>query len=131
MDVPSTVSVIIGVVSVVVAVFAMRQASGAARESRENFEKTRDLLAEIDKRAAVIEQVVAESQRELLDTVKKLAIPEKPDANEQLGLEIIKSMMQNPSGMREVFEQFASFGILEDSGKAAGQQFQPNRQGRS
>ena len=107
MDVPSTVSLIVGVVSVVVAAFAMRQANAAAKESRQNFEKTRDLLAEIDKRAAVTEQIVAENQRDLLDTVKKLAIPEKPDMGQEIGLAIMTKLLENPEGMSNSLEQFA------------------------
>lgn len=94
MDVPSTVSVIIGAVSMTVAVFALWQASQAARESRENFQRTKDVLAEIDKSATVTEKILAENQRELLDTVKRLAIPEKSEADEQMGVEITKAFMQ-------------------------------------
>ena len=83
MDVPSTVSVIIGAVAVTVSLFAFWMAWLTARESRENFQRTRDTLAEIDKKAAVIEKVVAENQRELLDTVKQLVIPEKSSEAEK------------------------------------------------
>ncbi len=70
------------------------QSSQAAKESRENFQRTKDVLATIDKSAAVTETIVAENQRELLDTVKKLAIPEKSEADEQMGMELTKALMQ-------------------------------------
>ncbi|MDE2669691.1 MAG: hypothetical protein OXI51_08550 [Chloroflexota bacterium] len=93
MDVPSTVSVIIGAVAVAVSIFALWLAWLAARESRENFQKTRDTLAQIDKSATVTEKILAENQRELLDTVKRLAIPEKSEADEQMGVELTKALM--------------------------------------
>lgn len=104
MDVSVAVSVIIGAVAVAVSIFALWQASEAAKESRENFEKTKDVLAEIDKKAAVIEKVVAENQRELLDTVKKLALPEKPDFGEQVGLELMRAAVQDPNMMNQFIE---------------------------
>ena len=52
----------IGVVSIVVAVFAIVQSHTSSRESRENFDKTKDVLADIDKKAELIERVVAEHQ---------------------------------------------------------------------
>ena len=98
MDVPSTVSVIIGTVSVTVAVFALWQALQAAKESRENFQRTKDVLAQIDKSATVTEKILAEHQRELLDTVRRLAIPEKSEADEQMGVEFVRALMQLLTG---------------------------------
>ena len=101
MDISFTVSLITGVVSVVLAVFAIWLGRSAERESRANFEKTRDVLAEIDKRASVIEKTVTESQQHLLNTVTNLlnqiAVPTKPDVGEQLGMEFLKNLMSDPS----------------------------------
>ena len=96
MDIPTTISIIVGAVSVIVACFAMWMANSANRESRANYEKTKDVLGEIDKKATVIESVVAENQRELLDTVKRLAIPERPDIGEEIGAEFLKTLLQDP-----------------------------------
>jgi len=115
-DTPSTVSVIIGAVSVAVAVIAMWQASSAAKESRVNFERTRDLLAEIDKRAAITEQVVAENQRELLDTVKKLAIPEKPDVSDEMGKMFMAKMLESPDGLGDFLGQIALIAEFQNQG---------------
>ena len=68
------ITVITGVVSVVLAVFAIWIGKSSERESRRNFErtqnamreyndKTKEVLAEIDKRAAVIEKTVTDSQQ--------------------------------------------------------------------
>ena len=96
MDIATTISIIVGALSIAIACFAMVQAQSAARESRANYEKTKDVLGEIDKKATVIEKVVADNQRELLETVKKLVIPEKPDPGEEIGLEFLKAMVQDP-----------------------------------
>lgn len=105
MDVSTAISLIVGVVSVSIAIFAVVQASATAKESRDNFEKTRDVLAEIDKRAAVTEKIVAENQRELLDTVKKLAIPEKPDIGEEIGAEFMRALLQDPNNASELMSE--------------------------
>ncbi|MXY35736.1 MAG: hypothetical protein F4Y54_03015 [Dehalococcoidia bacterium] len=114
MDVPSTVSVIIGAVSVVVAVFAIAQGAITSRDSRRNFEKTRDVLAEIDKRAAITEKIVAENQRELLDTVKKLAIPEKPDIGEEIGAEFMRALLQDPNNATELMSEIMKMAPIQE-----------------
>jgi hypothetical protein len=96
LDIPTTISIIVGTLSVAIACFAMVQAQTAARESRANHEKTKDVLGQIDKKAEVIEKVVADNQRDLLETVKKLAIPEKPNLGEEIGMEFFKAMIQDP-----------------------------------
>ncbi len=66
----------------------------------DHYDKTKDVLSEVDKRAAVIEKTVAESQQQLLSTLTNLlnqtAIPTKPDIGEQLGAEFFQSMMKTP-----------------------------------
>ena len=109
MDIPSTVSVAVGILSVGLALFAVSQANAAARESRENFKQTRDLLAEIDKRAEVTEKLVSESQRELLDTVRRLVIPEKPDMGEQVGMAFLNLLTQDPDKFASSVEQMSDF----------------------
>ena len=110
MDIPTTISIIVGTLSVAIACFAMVQAQSAARESRANYDKTKDVLGQIDKKAEVIEKVVADNQRELFDTVKKLAIPEKPDPGEAIGMsqesdtpaELFKAIIQDPDKFNSV-----------------------------
>ena len=102
MDVTTAISIIVGAVSVVVSSFAIWLAQSAGRESRANYEKTKDVLAEIDKKATVIETIVADNQRELLETVKKLAIPEKPDPGEEIGLEFLKAMTRDPDSFNKM-----------------------------
>ena len=96
MDIPIVVSLVVGFVSLVIAAIAMALGLLAQRESRSNYDRTKEVLAEIDKRAAVIEKTVTESERQLLETVRRLVIPEKPDIGEQVGIEMAKAMFDDP-----------------------------------
>ena len=78
-------------------------------ERRDNYERTKDVLAQIDKRAAVTESIVAENRRELLDTVRQLVIPEKPDINAQMQMELMKGLVQNPEGLGDAMAQMMAF----------------------
>ena len=103
LDVSVVVTVITGITSVVIAVFAIWQANQSRRESIDNYNKTRDLLAEVDKRAAVIQEFVSQNQTQLLDTVKELAIPAQPDMEQQL----LQAMTASPELMKMAIESGA------------------------
>ena len=83
---------------------------------REHYEKTKDVLAEIDKRAAVIDNTIQQSQQHLLQTVTTLlnetVIPKKPDMGEQLGMKFMESMMQDPKQMPKMLEMVKTLGAL-------------------
>ena len=100
LDTSVVVTVITGITSVVIAVFAIWQANQSRRESIDNYNKTRDLLAEVDKRAAVIQEFVSRNQTQLLDTVKELAIPAQPDMEQQL----LQAVTANPELMKIAIE---------------------------
>ena len=119
------VSLVVGVISIVLAIVAMNSSKKAEEQSQHNFErtqellkqnyeitqkvlqenydKTKELLAEIDKKAAVIDSVVQRNQEQMMRTltniVNETVIPKKPNYGEQLGVEFIRAMMANPSGM--------------------------------
>ena len=104
-DIPLIVSLVTGVISVTLAGFAIWLSKSNERESRENFEETRNLLAEIDKRATVTEKTVAESQQQLLNTVTSLlsqTVPTKPDIGEKLGMEFFKAILTDPTKGKEI-----------------------------
>ena len=118
------VTVTTGVVSVVLAGFAIWLAKSSERESRANFErtqktmrdyyeKTKDVLAEIDKRATVTEKTVTETQQQLLDTVtnllKETAVPTKPDVGEQMGVLFFQNLMEDPEQATKKLEALQSF----------------------
>lgn len=105
------VSLISSLASLILAIVAIQAAKSSEREVRDNFEKTqkmmveyesriKDVLAEIDKKSAVIERTVSESQRELMSTmtniINETIIPKKRDMGEELGIQFLQSMMTNP-----------------------------------
>ena len=126
MSVFDVISFLASVTSLILAIVAIAAAKNSEREVRANFEKTqrvmaeyqdktKDVLAEIDKRAAVIERTVTESQRHLMDTmtniINETVIPKKPDAGEQMGLQLMQQMLANPAqagesmkGLAEIME---------------------------
>ena len=121
------ITVITGVASVVLAVFAIWLGKASERESRANFErtqnamreyndKTKEVLAEIDKRAAVIEKTVTDSQQQLLDTVtnivKETAVPTKPDLGEQMAAQFFQIMMTDPDKATEMMTALQKFGEM-------------------
>ena len=118
------ITLITGVASLILAIFAIWLGKASERESRANFERTqeemrlynertKDVLAEIDKRAAVIEKTVTDSQQQLLDTVTNLlsetVVPAKPDIGEQMGLAFFQSLMEDPEQAAKKLEALQSF----------------------
>ena len=113
------VSLIASLVSLILAIVAIQAAKSSEREVRNNFEKTqnmmveyesrmKDVLSEIDKKSAVIERTVSESQRELMSTmtniINETVIPKKPDMGEELGMQFLQNMMTNPQQAGSMIE---------------------------
>lgn len=111
------ISFIASIASLILAVVAIWASKSAEREVRENFEKTqkvmseyqertKEVLAEIDKRAAVIERTVSESQRQLMDTmtniINETVLPKKVDVGEQIGMQFFQQMLSNPQKAGEM-----------------------------
>jgi len=129
MDIFTTISLVTGVASIVLAIVAMVTASASEKRSQANFEKTqammqdiydktKDALAQVDKKAEVIESVVQRNQEQLMNTVTNLlnetVIPKKPDMNEQIGMQLMTGLLQDPSKMAENLQS------LEDLTKVLG-----------
>lgn len=105
------VSLISGIVSVVLAVVAIQAAKTSEKEVRDNFEKTQKMLieyeskmkatlAEIDKKSAIIEKTVSESQKDLMNTmtniINETVIPKKQDMGEQFAAMFMSQLLSNP-----------------------------------
>ncbi|WP_120512641.1 hypothetical protein [Photobacterium salinisoli] len=116
------ISLIASLASLILAVVAIQAAKSSEREVRNNFEKTqnmmveyesrmKDVLSEIDKKSAVIERTVSESQRELMSTmtniINETVIPKKRDMGEELGIQFLQSMMSNPQQAGSMIEGLA------------------------
>lgn len=127
------ISFLASITSLILAVVAIIAAKNSEKEVRANFErtqqvmadyqeKTKAVLAEIDKRAAVIEQTVTESQRQLMNTmtniINETVIPKKIDLGEQVGLQFMQQMLTNPAQggetMKGLTDLMAMMKKLED-----------------
>ena len=106
MDAQFLISVAIGVVSVVLAVVAIWYSTQSERRSNENYNRTKDLLAEIDKKAAVIESTMSSTQGKLVDTVTAIARPREETQEEMLMSYLLPSILERP----ELLERLAALG---------------------
>lgn len=126
------ISLIASLASLILAIVAIQAAKSSEREVRNNFEKTqkmmveyesrmKDVLSEIDKKSAVIERTVSESQRELMSTmtniINETVIPKKRDMGEELGIQFIQSMMTNPQQAGSMIEGLAPLMALMEKHK--------------
>ena len=95
------VSLLVGVVSIVLALVAIHHSRAAEKDSQE-------ALSEIREKAALIETVVSNSQRELQSTIteilKKTTIPDTPSPSDQLMLSILPQMLQGPEALERLIE---------------------------
>ena len=80
----SDISTIVGVISLAASVFSIALAGVAIWFTYHTSQTTRNLLADIDKRATVVEEVAKTSQEKLLDTVTSIAAPKEPSQEQQL-----------------------------------------------
>ena len=116
MDMITTVSFAVGIVSIVLAIIAMFSSKATEKRSQENFEKTqsmmhdiydkiKDALAQIDKKAEIIDTVVQRNQEQLINTMTNIlnetVIPKKPDIGEEIGAQFLANILQNPSDAPE------------------------------
>ena len=108
----SSISILTGVVSIAIAVIAMWISLRAERESRANYDRTKDVLAQIDTKAAVVETVVKENQQQLLDTITSLLVPNRDTMDEKMGMAILDAMMKNPQGMGPMLQQIQQLQAL-------------------
>lgn len=119
-----TISFLASVSSLILAIVAIYAAKSSEKEVRENFEKTqkvmseyqertKEVLAEIDKKSAVIEKTVSESQRQLMDTmtniINETVIPKKADMGEELGMQFMQQMMSNPAQAGDIMGALEPF----------------------
>jgi hypothetical protein len=72
-------------------------------------ERTKDVLAEIDKRAAVIDKVVTDAQQKMLDTLttvlQGVVLPQRPAFNEQMTAMFMQSLFDDPTKTGKVLEK--------------------------
>jgi hypothetical protein len=116
-DIFDLVNFILSISSISLAIVAMIQAHVSAKESRENYQRTKEVLAQIDTRAAVIEATVQKAQDQLMNTVMKiideLVLPKKEDNAKTM---FFKLMQENPQMQDLAVQNFK--GIMEKQNSA-------------
>ena len=105
------ISLVVGIVSIVLALVAIWHSIQSERKSVENYNRTKEVLAEISQKAAVIEATVSGTQVKLVDTVIAIAKP-KEETQEEKMMNLLPNVLQNP----ELFERLMKLGE-ESKGK--------------
>lgn len=135
-----TLSLIVGIVSIVLALVSMASSKKAEQQSLHNFEKTqellqknyettqkmlqdnydktKELLAEIDKKAAVIDSVVQKNQEQMMTTltniVNETVLPKKRDLGEEIGAQFIMGLLGNPEQAQNSINSLSALAELMD-----------------
>ena len=135
MDVLSVFSLFVGLLSIILAVFAMYSANRSEQRSKENFDKTQEMirlfydktkevLSQIETRTSVTEKVVLDNQDHLMKTmttiVNETVIPKKQDMGEQVGMMFFQQLFNNPQGMSDALKplmEISAFIDKENSNK--------------
>jgi hypothetical protein len=113
MAVGEIVSVILGVISAVLAIEAIRLAHLAETEVRQNFRDSADVLAEIRAESAAVKATIDNSHNKLLDTTTHLLTAtlepqEKLSVEEQIRVKAVdllsKQVEKNPAAMQELLD---------------------------
>ena len=107
----SIISLIGGVISIILAIVSMNSSAEHERVSRENYDKTKDVLAQIDKKIEIIERLNQESYNKLQNTitniVEKTVKQQKEDIGEKMGVEFLKNIINNPREGNEMLKNLA------------------------
>ena len=102
MDGSFAVSLVVGVVSVVLAGVAIWHSTQSERKSADNYKDTKDVLSEISQKAAVIEATVSKTQEKLVDTVTAIARPKEETQEDMITRFLMSAMTQNPQLLEQV-----------------------------
>ena len=133
MDIISILSLFVGVISIILAIYAMSSSKKAEERSKQNFidtqekirdfyDKTKEVLNEIDKRSSTTETIVSNSQEKLLNTMTQIinetVIPKKEDIGEQLGMMFFQQLLSNPKNSKDIINALQPFiEMAEKAGK--------------
>jgi len=114
----SIASIALAIVSIVLAIVAIWLGTSFERRSKENFERTQDLmnehndmikntLAQVDARTESIKETVDESNKELLNSVTSVVdriLPQTPDPSEQMAHLAFAKFLEDPQGFAASME---------------------------
>lgn len=135
MDILAIISFVVGIISIVLAIYAMAASSRSEQRSKENFDRTqemirqfydrtKELLNDIDRRTSVMEKVVLGNQEHLMNTmtniVNETVLPKKQDAGEQFGMMFMQQLFTNPkdaAGIMETLKPLMEMAELAEKSK--------------
>ena len=100
-----TLSLIVGIVSIVLALVAIWHSTRSERLSVEYYVRTKDVLAEIDKKAAVIDNTVSSTQAKLVDTVIAIAKPRDVTEDEKIKAFVLEIVQQKPELLERILDR--------------------------
>ena len=100
------VSLLVGVGSIVLALVAIHLSRSVEKSSQENFGNAKDALSEVREKAALIETVVSDNQRELQTSMTNLltrtVLPDDKDQQTELMARILQSLLANPQALEAI-----------------------------
>ena len=97
MELPDVVAIVVGCVSIALAAVAI----GITLLI---YDRTKDVLAKISEKAAVIEGTVNETQGKLVDTVTAIAAPKEDTQEDKLIRAFLPLMANNPDFLNRMLE---------------------------
>ena len=116
MDFSYAFSLVVGVVSIVLALVAISLARQSERRSTENYDRTKDILAEISQKAAVIEGTVSNTQEKLVDTVTAIAKPKEETQDEMIAKGLLEGALKNPEILERLMKMAEQQGGNQPTG---------------
>ena len=96
MDFSVILSIVIGVVSIVLALVAIWHSVMSERKINDNYNRTKDVLSKISEKAAVIKNTMDNTQEKLVDTITDIAKPQRETQEEMLLKAFLPKMLDNP-----------------------------------
>ena len=105
METSVVVSLVIGAVSITLAIVAMLHSTLSERRSTDNYIRTRDTLAEIAKQAAVIESTVSNTQNKLVETITEIAKPEQESMEMAMLKGLMPAMVSDPTILQQMITE--------------------------
>lgn len=119
MDALSVLSFFVGIISIMMAIFALKSASQAEERSKRNFEdtqkfiqqfydRTKETLNQVDKKSEIIQQSVKNSEEKLLNTLTEIvkSNTRRNDPEEQAKLKAVSSLFEDPSKLSAMMSIF-------------------------
>ena len=112
MDGTFVISLVVGVISMVLAIVAIWHSAQSEKKSTDNYNRTKDLLSAISQKAAVIEGTVSRTQDKLVDTVTSIASPRQESQDEILMKVLLPTVIQNP----QIFDRLIAMAEQQSDG---------------